>query len=842
MAYEHSAPLSRAALLLVVLTALNSCAWASKEAVLWNFIPDPNGANSTASLISDPAGNLYGTTQAGGLHGWGSVFELSPRSGGGWDEAILYSFSGQSDGGNPQAGLVMDGAGNLYGTAEIGGSFQGQCSHGGCGVVFELIPASDGTWQRKVLHSFQGPDGLYPASQLVLDSAGNLFGTTPYGGSCGDPGCGTVFELSSTTDGKWNFQTIYAFGENGNPQPNLLFDSAGNLYGTTIGFLSGQYFGTVFELSPGTKGQWSEDVLYVFCSQTHCSDGAGPTGNLAFDQAGNLYGATLEGGTQNEGGRGVVFELVRGSGGSWSEKVLYAFHGGKDGAGPRGGVLFDATGNLYGTTIFGGTNCLAHYGCGTVFELTPSSSGWTETIIHDFSAGDDGRTPWAGLMKDGEGNLYGTTVVSGTAPDFGGGGTMFELTQTSNGWQETVHEFRNTDGALPAAGLVSDNSGNLYGTTDVGGTNGYGTVFELSPLAGEGWRRTILYNFKGVSDGRYPRSPLTFDSFGNLYGTTYEGGSGRLGVVFELTRGANGLWTESVIHAFQELDGMVPVGGVVFDSAGNLYGATWEGGPSCCGVVFELTPSKDGTWAETILHNFTGGSDGRDPMSGVTLDAAGNVYGTTLVGGLGYGVVFELSPGSGGNWTENILYSFTGGSDGAGPQTGVVFDSKGNLYGTTYSGGSGCGIGCGVVFQLSPSNGGQWRETVIDTSDRNPLGGLLIDPAGNLYGTSTDETLNACPESCGTIFELQPRSGGGWKRKVIHTFTGHRDGGVPLGTLLLDTAGNIFGTASAGGPAHVGLVFEFPAGESSNKNPGKLREKAPTIARQEARSLGTSSR
>ena len=794
--------------------------WAATEHVLWNFVGNPEGETPLSSLIADSAENLYGTTQYGGLHNEGTVFELTPQPNGGWSETVLYSFPGGESGSYPTAGLVLDAAGNLYGTTSFGGSTEGNCkANGGCGTVFELSPAGDGTWQYKLLHAFQYSDGDYPTTPLILDTAGNLYGTTFSGGAC----CGAVFEVSRDAKGAWSENVLYSFPcengclQGGNPSSKLIFDGAGNLYGTTEGGYYGQ--GAVFELSPNSNGQWTETTLYSFCSDhPSCPDGAFPRGGLIFDQAGSLYGTALEGGTGADGGYGVVFKLTPSSGGTWSESVLFMFPGGNGGLGPSGGVVFDAQGNLYGTTVLGGNGPLCEkqdgYGCGIVFELSPSARGWRETVVHSFKAGSDGGGPGPGVVIDSTGSLYGTAGSSGQPPSFAGGGVAYKLTPSSGGWQETVYNFWTRDGESPSGGLITDGKRNLFGTAG-GGLYGDGTIFELSPVSGGGLRNTILYNFKGGTDGNGP-GPLVFDKVGNLYGVTFEGGrtDNDAGTVFELSPNADGKWTESILHVFQGPDGYYPVGTLAIDASGNLYGVTWEGGSGCCGTVFELSPSPGGVWTETILHSFTGANgDGGNPLAGVIMDSAGNLYGTTAAGSSGDGTVFELSPGSGGVWTESLLYVFTGGSDGGYPIAPPTLDSAGNVYGTTLSGGStSCFQGCGVVYELTPAGNGRWEETVIDafdTSLASPESPVVFDGHGNLFGTSSQGALNLCQPLCGAVFELEPAGGGHWKETTLLRFTGGRVGSNPEGPLLLDADGNLYGAASNGGPANEGLVFEL---------------------------------
>jgi uncharacterized repeat protein (TIGR03803 family) len=271
--------------------------------------------------------------------------------------------------------------------------------------------------------------------------------------------------------------------------------------------------------------------------------------------------------------------------------------------------------------------------------LIPQPDGtWVEEILHNFhGSGSDGANPWPGLVLDAAGNLYGTTYYGGSSAECGkfGCGTVFELTPGASGtWNEKIlRNFHPSAGMNPIAALTLDASGNLFGTTAYGGTNFYGTVFELTPTASGQWNETVLHNFSsGPSDGADPEAGVTFDSAGNLYGTTFLGGSQGYGMLYELTPSAGGVWTETIVHSFLPdfTDGAQPgPGALVFDSAGNLYGATGTGGISFQGAVFEFTPSVGGGWTESILHNFAPGPGGYYPFSSLILDSAGNIYGTT---------------------------------------------------------------------------------------------------------------------------------------------------------------------------------------------------------------------
>ena len=386
------------------------------------------------------------------------------------------------------------------------------------------------------------------------------------------------------------------------------------------------------------------------------------------------------------------------------QKVLFAF-GGTNGANSTAPLIFDANGNLFGTTDKGGNyNPVCAGGCGTVFELSPVANGkWTEKLVYRFCSVahcTDGRAPVAGLTFDASGNLYGTTSENG--------GTVFQLRPGTDGkWTETVlHEFKGKDGSTPAAGIILDASGSLYGTASGGGSNscsgGCGTVFKLSLGTDGVWTETVLYAFNG-NNGSHPHGNLVFDGSGNLYGTTSAGSTRGYGNVFKLTLGRDGKWREKVLRAFSATSGP-SIAGLMFDSTGNLYGTTSAEGGTFFGSVFRLAPCENGKWTNTVLHTFQG-KRAATPLAGVILDAAGNLYGTT---GAIDGSVFELSPGASGTWKLKILHSFNERMGGNSPFAGVTADPAGNLYGTTFQGGhnrgncSQGGNGCGVVFEVTP--------------------------------------------------------------------------------------------------------------------------------------------
>src|ERR1700722_2974013 len=415
---------------LITAVAASTPAAAQQETILHSFgSSTPDGIVPEADLIIDSSGNLYGTAVQGGTGSCpggpvcGNVFELSPKAGGGWTEKILHQFTNNGkDGYQPRTALVMDSAGNLYGTTAAGGAH-------GFGTVFELTPKAGGLWIEKVLFSFYLQTGGLPYGGLILDAAGNLYGTTSDGGSYHNT-CGTVFELKHSSAGVWTQKVLHVFNLDGvdgcSPEANLIFDTAGNLYGTTIYGGNGGG-GTVFELTPSTGGTWSEQILHNFVLNS--TDGSHPKAHVILDSAGNLYGTTSDGGAEYGG---VVYQLTPGSGGSWSETLLHSFNDDDlNGSSLYGGLVEDAAGNLYGTTAGGGTgSCPNGTDCGTVFELSPSTGGsWNWTLLYSFAGNPDGGAPFAGLVFDSAGSLYGTTAGGGPYSNGAlGGGTVFELT------------------------------------------------------------------------------------------------------------------------------------------------------------------------------------------------------------------------------------------------------------------------------------------------------------------------------------------------------------------------------------------------------------------------------
>jgi uncharacterized repeat protein (TIGR03803 family) len=439
------------------------------------------------------------------------LLALAPLSSAEWNEKVLHSFQGGNDGSFPGGGVVFDQQGNLYGVTQAGGP--PSCAPIGnyCGTVYELSPsAKGGPWTKTLLYMFKGKrynDGEAPDG-LIIDQAGNLYGVTAYGGTGGcvlvgvPAGCGTVYELSppQSKGGKWTYAVLYSFkgGKDGYlPGGNLVFDSAGNLYGTTD-------FG-------GGKGTTC-NPYYQYC--------------------------------------GTVFKLSppKTKGGAWTEKVLHSFAGGTDGANPNGGLVLDSKGAVYGATNIGGFNCphMSNQGCGTVFKLgalAKNDGVWREDILYRFKGfPNDGKLPNGGLILDA-GSIYGTTGGGGASS---GDGTVFELTPAADGrWVEAiVHTFLDAgdpNGAFPMAGLKVDSNGGFLGTASGGGSNGAGTIFRARPPMQKGgsWEVSVMYPFSGSPDGAYPAADLVVHgAVGHIFGTTQQGGTsgscqGGCGTVFE---------------------------------------------------------------------------------------------------------------------------------------------------------------------------------------------------------------------------------------------------------------------------------------------------------------------
>lgn len=599
---------------------------AGREKVLYTFSGGADGGNPYAGVVADSTDNLYGTTYQGGTANVGVVYKLDPSG----QETVLHSFTGNADGANPYAGVIADASGNLYGTTHAGGRFQ-------AGVVYRL----DTSGRETVLHAFSPPHGGAPTAGVVRDSAGNFYGTAS----------NVVYKLDAT--GHYTVLRSFACRTGGEVSAGLVLDAAGKLYGTTDMALacdvSPAPFGAVYKLD--TVGNLT--VLYHFPGASRPEDiVSGPNAGLVRDSAGNLYGTTPYGGVS-----GMVYRVDT----ARQQTMLYSFSGAPGGTHPQPGVIRDSAGNLYGSTGSGGPA-----NEGVVYKVDTTGR---ETVLYSFTGGPDGKTPTAGVVLDPEGNLYGATFAGGAA----NAGVVYKV--DTSGHETVLYTFTGgADGGNPEAGVIRDSEGNLYGTTAFGGAASKtglqeGVVYKVDAAG----RETVLYSFTGLADGGVPTAGVIRDAAGNLYGTTDEGGLGA-GVVYELDPSGQ----ETVLYSFTGgADGGNPGAGVIRDAAGNLYGTAANYGSGGGGVVFEL----DTAGHYTVLHSFTYGPDGGAPSKGIVRDPAGNLYGTTGYGGaagcnLGCGVVYKVDPSG----QETVLHTFTGGAGGAGP-AGVIADEAGNLCG-----------------------------------------------------------------------------------------------------------------------------------------------------------------
>jgi uncharacterized repeat protein (TIGR03803 family) len=379
-------------------------------------------------------------------------------------------------------------------------------------------------------------------------------------------------------------------------------------------------------------------------------------------------------------------------------QIIYNFAGGSDGEYIDSDLVIDGAGNLYGTSVQGGD-----FSSGTVFQLTPSNGGWTHTVLYSFTGGAHGGEPYKGVTVDSQGNLYGTTVAGGGGSCEGGCGVAYKLTNHGGVWTQTViHAFTGgADGSGPGTGLTLGRHGALYGMTPTGGANGLGVVFKLIPMRNGAWVLKVIHAFTGGNDGAGGSAGRLLLYKGSFYGVTTTGGANGLGVVFNLTHPIGG-WQFTTLYAFKgQPDAGFPYGALAPDSHGHLYGTTYYDGANNLGSVYQLARQTDGTWKETVLYSFQGGRDGSGSISNVVFDKTGALYGTTSTGGASCdcGVIFKLTPSGDGTWKESVPYRFRGHPDGAFVYNGMVGDAAGNFYGTTVHGGTGDD---GTIYKFRP--------------------------------------------------------------------------------------------------------------------------------------------
>ena len=700
------------------------------------FYQDGIGPNS--ALVQGNDGYLYGTTQAGGANGSGTVYKISVAG----TLTSLYSFGTVSgDGSVPTVGLVQGSDGNLYGATEQGGAHSK-------GTLFSITLAG----VLKTLYSFgsNASDGATPRAGLIQASDGNYYGTTEFGGA---NGAGTVYEWTSA-----GMETVlYSFGASASdgafPRAALVQGSDGNFYGTTQAGGT-KNLGTVYAIASGITQTLTAGSTYTMPANTSVLVPSGTTvaspgsstvtingsGNTINTQAGAVVTvpASATGAANNT--------VTTGQAVAGSESILHNFGtvtdsngANTDGVNPQVALVQGANGNFYGSTLNGGT-----YSTGSIFSITPAVAGQQSTLstLQAFGStgSPDGSNPSAGLLPGSNGNYYGTTQAGG----LNSLGTVYSLTPA--GALTTLYTFGTigSDGGNPAAALVQGSDGNFYGTTLNGGDNGYGTVFQLTPAG----VLTTLHSFGNtISEGSTPEGRLAVGKGGNFYGTTVGGGANFLGTIFRITPA--GVLTTLYSFGTVATDGSNPAAGLVVASDGSFYGTTFSGGSGGKGTVFNITPSG----SLTTLFGFSS-SDGANPAAALLLSSDGTLYGTTVNGGAnGQGAIFKVSA----TGSPSTLYSFGSvTSDGANPNAKLLLGSDGNLYGTTKAGGA---YAKGTAFQITTDG----KLTVLysfggtTTDGASPVAGLTEGAAGTFYGT----TYSGGTNGTGTTFQLTVNQGGG---------------------------------------------------------------------------------
>jgi uncharacterized repeat protein (TIGR03803 family) len=709
-----------------------------------SFNPWVLGAFPTSTLVADNAGNLYGTASTAGSYNDGTVFEWVKAAN---NTTLVASFNG-ANGADPAAGVVFDSNGNLYGTTNIGGAYND-------GTVFEILAGSN---TITTLASFNGADGANPTDSVLLDPAGDAYGTTLAGGTSN---VGTIFEV---VHGSGAISTLASFSGYASPYAGVTMDSHGNLFGTAASLLSLSN-GSVYELPNGSN---TIDTIASF----NFSNGEGPFGGVTLDGNGNLYGSTFAGGQYNGG---TIFEVVAGSN-TITDLVPFGSEIERN-TNPYGALIMDSAGNLFGTA----SDDPNEPSGGDIFELANGTNSITDLATFNDN-GTQGSTPMAALYLDGSGNLFGTTEYGGTTTynssgAIPGSGTIFEIahgtntiTTLSNLLSDAVYQ-RQPD-------ITIDTRGDILGSGVSGSLNNpVGSIFEIVPGT-----NTITNLISSNSGDAIFDSPLIFDGSGDLYGASSLGGTYGEGAVSEL---ANGSTTLTTLGSFNSTDSQGFGGGIAMDTDGDIFGtsAFYDYNADC---LWELTKGSN---TPTIL----GSVDSPGPIA---VDSSGDVFGSSVDGGAyNNGTIFEWIKGQN---TIATLASFNS-ADGFNQWGGVVIDGNGDLFGTTTYGGNN---DCGLVFELAHRS-----NTITPIAHFNgnngaqPVGGLAIDAAGNLFGTTTSGLNDQ-----GTVFEV---ANGTNTISTLAVFNGI-NGGYPLGTIVIDKSGNLFGTTNQGGSAGAGTVFELP--------------------------------
>ncbi len=700
-----------------------------------------------------------------------------------------------ANGAFPDGDLIADANGDLFGTSS------GSGANGDFGTVFEIAKTAGGYAKTPTtLVRFNDANGEFPEGSLIADANGDLFGTTEEGGANDD---GTVFEIAKTAVGYASTPiTLVSFNDDGAfPEGSLIADANGDLFGTTEDGGANDD-GTVFEIAKTVGGYASTPITLVSFND---DDGAFPEGSLIADANGDLFGTTLAGGANDDG---TVFDIAKTAGGYAGTPTTLMSFDKAHGAFPEGSLIADANGDLFGTTLEGGAN-----NDGTVFEIAKTAGGYagTPTILVSFN-GPNGFVPGGSLIADANGDLFGTTT--GADPSTGDSvtdGTIFEIVETGGEYASTpttLVSFKGPNGEAPFGSLIADSNGNLVGTTDSGGANDDGTVFEI---AGSGFALTrtapiltMLAGFSGGINGEDPEGGLIADANDDLFGTTSAEGAFFGGTVFELVKTAGGYASTPITLAnFDATSGGAPLAGLIADAKGDLFGTASGGGASNAGTVFEIAKTAGGyASTPTTLVSFDAGDGtfphGADPTGGLIADADGDLFGTTDGGGAKEdGTVFEIKKTAGGYAsTPTTLVTFNG-ADGALPQGSLIADAKGDLFGATRRGGVNDG---GTIFEIVKTAAGYASTPITLASEIGlAVGSLIADANGDLFGT----TEFSGPGGFGTIFELVKTPTGYARTPITLANIGSSDG------LIADANGDLFGTNQTIGASGEGSVFEI---------------------------------
>ncbi len=787
--------------------AKTATGYATTATTLIAFNAGSDGATPYAGLITDAAGDLFGTTSNAGPGGDGTVFEIDKTATGyATTPTTLVSFN-DGDGANPSNGLVANAAGDLFGATS-----------GGAGTVFEIAKTATGyatSPTTLVTFATNGSEGSDPSGTLITDAAGNLFGTTLSGGPGGH---GTVFEVENTATGYASTPiTLVSFnGSNGaSPQAGLIADAAGDLFGTTnSGGADGD--GTVFEVENTATGYATTPITLATFDGT--GNGANPFGGLIADAAGDLFGTTEKGGAT---GDGTAFELT--DTGLTFAPVISGTQAGQlvtdaatvhpfadvtitDGnsgqtetvtvtlSNALNGTLTDLGAGNYAAGIYTDTGTAAQVTGdldGLVFTPTAQQVPIGQTVTTTFTL-DDVDTANA-VATDTT-----TSVIATAAPPLT---TLFTFNGTLNG-------------ADPVGGLLADAKGDLFGMTVQGGASKDGTVFELAKTGGTyAATPTTLVTFAGTSNGRSPAGGLIADAAGDLFSETQVGGASGDGTVFEIVNNGTAYATSpTTLATFTgTLNGATPFGGLITNAAGDLLGTTSNGGADSDGTVFEMVNTGTSYASPTTLVTFDGTGNGATPKGGLLADPAGDLFGTTNAGGAdGDGTVFEIANTiTGYATTPTTLATFTGPDTGAQPFGSLITDAAGDLFGVTETGGA---DGDGTVFEIANTATG-YAATPITLLTFNGAGNgaipgatLIADAAGDLFGS----TESGGADHDGTVFELaKTATGYAATPTTLVTFTGTANGSDPRANLIADATGDLFGTTQNGGADNDGTMFEL---------------------------------